>query len=208
MASVAENLACRILRTPAQGVEANIHGSGHAELWQRRSQAGVEDQIRGSNGVIIVPQELESDTAVNKQRRSKGQLSEKETQEIVDLFRAGSSAVDIAAAYNTTASAVYGVTRDAGAINGARPARYVTGTQIYAIIEDQKFKCNLSGDELTMQNAEADHITPLTRGGSMFIENLQIVTTTINRAKGQMTNEEFVLMCCKVADHSRSQLPE
>lgn len=52
-----------------------------------------------------------------------------------------------------------------------------------------------------MGNAEADHTTPLSRGGSKYIENLQIVTMQVNRAKGQMTNEEFVDMCCKVASH-------
>lgn len=33
--------------------------------------------------------------------------------------------------------------------------------------------------------------------------NVQVVRSDINAAKGTMTNEEFIAMCCEVADYNR-----
>lgn len=47
--------------------------------------------------------------------------------------------------------------------------------------------------------ATVDHKTPLSRGGEHSLSNAQVITDVVNRAKGQMTNDEFIAMCVAVA---------
>ena len=68
------------------------------------------------------------------------------------------------------------------------------------MLESQEYKCALSGRDLTPENCALDHIMPLSRGGAHEIENAHLVTDQVNRAKGVMTAEEFVAMCCDVAE--------
>jgi 5-methylcytosine-specific restriction endonuclease McrA len=70
------------------------------------------------------------------------------------------------------------------------------------LLEQQNYRCALSGEELTPETASLDHKTPITRGGSNHISNIQIVTQHVNAAKGTMTVEEFVAVCRKVAEYS------
>lgn len=62
--------------------------------------------------------------------------------------------------------------------------------------------CALSGRRITPAKAEVDHVVPLSKGGEHVIDNLQIVSRTINRMKGQMTNAQFVAMCRKVVEYA------
>lgn len=71
------------------------------------------------------------------------------------------------------------------------------------LIEDQGYRCALTGAALTPETASVDHVIPLADGGKNFIENLQIVRCDINAAKGTMSRDAFVRMCCDVADWSR-----
>ncbi len=83
----------------------------------------------------------------------------------------------------------------------------VTAKKIMDLIERQKFRCALSGRELTPETASLDHVTPLSRGGSHELSNLCVVDYQINTAKGTMTVEEFLAMCRDVAScqsHSTS----
>jgi endonuclease I len=70
-----------------------------------------------------------------------------------------------------------------------------------ALWDKQNHECNLTGEVLN-QSAECDHKMPVSRGGPSTIENLQWVTPEVHRAKGNMTNEEFVEMCRKVVSHA------
>ena len=79
----------------------------------------------------------------------------------------------------------------------------VSPKQIMALIESQKYRCALSGRELTPETASLDHAIPLSRGGLHDISNVQVLEFRVNAAKGTMTVEEFVAMCCDVADHAR-----
>lgn len=54
------------------------------------------------------------------------------------------------------------------------------------------------------ENATVDHKKACSEGGSNAVENLQWVLKTVNKAKGAMSVEEFVSMCCHVADHARA----
>lgn len=74
----------------------------------------------------------------------------------------------------------------------------VTTTMIMQMIEQQEFKCSLSDRTLTPESASLDHIVPLARNGTHDISNLCVVDQQINAAKGTMTVDEFVTMCCDV----------
>lgn len=78
----------------------------------------------------------------------------------------------------------------------------VTGTQIENLAKKQQYKCNLTGVELSPDDAEADHIQPVADGGKHEIENVQIVHQVINRMKGTMTQDQFVYWCNLVAKHA------
>lgn len=81
-------------------------------------------------------------------------------------------------------------------------AKTVTATMILRLVELQKFRCAISGRELTPQTASLDHIVPLSRGGEHDITNVWVVDHLVNSAKGSMTVEEFVAMCRDVAGNS------
>lgn len=51
--------------------------------------------------------------------------------------------------------------------------------------------CRYCQVELTPKNFGLDHITPVSRGGSNDLDNLQQVCQSCNKAKGSLTNTEF-----------------
>lgn len=71
---------------------------------------------------------------------------------------------------------------------------------VYAKLRKNKFKCALSGIELTPDNFCIDHIQSMADGGTNDIANLQCVHPLVNRMKGTMSNEQFVDMCRRVAE--------
>lgn len=80
-----------------------------------------------------------------------------------------------------------------------RPAGEITSAKLTALLEYQQFRCALTGRKLTPDNAEADHIVPVKKGGLNVMENVQIVTHQANRAKGTLGMDEFVRLCRDVA---------
>jgi len=75
---------------------------------------------------------------------------------------------------------------------------------VYAKYGDH-FQCALTGRPLSWnkpQEYEYDHILPISRGGNSCIENLQIVCTDANRAKNDLTEEEFLDLCKEVVLHA------
>lgn len=84
-----------------------------------------------------------------------------------------------------------------------RPAS-VTAKTIMTLVERQRFRCAISGRELTPQTASLDHIVPLARGGEHGVDNIWVVDQHINSAKGTMTLDEFVAMCRDVVRYQAS----
>ena len=79
-------------------------------------------------------------------------------------------------------------------------ARYkVAGIKdLREILETQKYKCAITGDDLTPENTAFDHIIPMSDGGSSEKENLQAVLRVVNNSKHKMGMQEYVEMCAKV----------
>lgn len=75
--------------------------------------------------------------------------------------------------------------------------------ELRKLIEKQGYKCALTGVHLTPRTAELDHITPIKKGGSNEIENLQWVSRQVNRAKGSMLQSEFIEMCRLVCENAK-----
>jgi len=71
----------------------------------------------------------------------------------------------------------------------------VTTTAVMSLLNEQSYSCALTGRTLTPETAALDHIVPIQRGGKHALENTQVLHNDVNRAKGTMTNEEFVAMC-------------
>jgi 5-methylcytosine-specific restriction endonuclease McrA len=76
-----------------------------------------------------------------------------------------------------------------------RPTGDVWAVKLKDLLEWQEYRCALSGRELTPSNAEADHIIPVKHGGVNQMENIQILTHEVNRAKGTLSHDEFVSLC-------------
>ena len=91
--------------------------------------------------------------------------------------------------------------------------------ELVETLEKQNFKCALSGEPLTCKlefgtvsktNASIDRINA---GGPYTKENIQLVCSIVNNLRVDMTVDEFIDWCRKVADHavqkqSGSQLPQ
>ena len=80
--------------------------------------------------------------------------------------------------------------------------RKATANKLMALIESQSYKCALTGQAITPEDSHLDHKTPLSRGGDNSLGNLQWIHKDVNKAKGDMTNDEFTRMCRKVARHT------
>jgi hypothetical protein len=74
---------------------------------------------------------------------------------------------------------------------------------LVALIEEQGYRCKLSGIELTPETAALDHIVPVSKGGQHCVGNVAWVHEEINRMKGPLSVEEFVAMCLKVVQYTR-----
>ena len=75
---------------------------------------------------------------------------------------------------------------------------------VYAKYGDH-FQCALTGRPLSWnkpQEYEYDHILPTARGGTACLDNLQILCTDANRAKNDMTEDEFLDLCKEVVIHA------
>ena len=74
---------------------------------------------------------------------------------------------------------------------------------VYAKYGDH-FPCALTGRPLDFNKPhtyEYDHIIPTSRGGDNTLSNMQIVCPEVNRAKQNLTDDEFLDLCKEVVIH-------
>ena len=77
---------------------------------------------------------------------------------------------------------------------------YHMGGAIHRLFDEQNGRCAYTDEVLVPGvNASLDHKTPIVRGGSNDISNLQWVTKFINNAKFNLTHEEFIAQCPYIA---------
>lgn len=96
---------------------------------------------------------------------------------------------------------------------GKEFAEDVTPEYLYSLLEEQDFKCALTGDSLLPEDNSLDHIRkelPLSLdridSSKGYIRgNIQWVTKRANWMKGDMTTQEFLIMCSKVLNHANQQ---
>jgi 5-methylcytosine-specific restriction endonuclease McrA len=74
----------------------------------------------------------------------------------------------------------------------------ITARDLASLWRRQRGLCALTGDRLTRDNAEVDHILPKARGGDDSVANLRWTTRAVNRAKRDATDAEFAEMCGNV----------
>ncbi len=68
--------------------------------------------------------------------------------------------------------------------------------------------CYLTGDSIDISKPSSyhfDHIIPKSKGGQSTIDNLGLCTKQANMAKGNMTADEFVNFCRKIAARFTSE---
>lgn len=84
----------------------------------------------------------------------------------------------------------------------APPHGSVCTGNVLKLLEYQGYRCALTGRRLTPQDTALDHIVPIRQGGEHVIENAQVLHKEVNRAKGSLSNNEFLAMCLEVVDWS------
>ena len=73
--------------------------------------------------------------------------------------------------------------------------------EIKNLLIKQNFKCPITGDNLTFDNMELDHITPSSKNGKQELSNVRWITMQANRAKWNFTDKELFDFCNKVINH-------
>ncbi|MFA5143963.1 MAG: HNH endonuclease [Candidatus Omnitrophota bacterium] len=82
-----------------------------------------------------------------------------------------------------------------GFMDKTMPNERIGIIELRQMLVKQDLRCALSGRDLTASNCSLDHIVPLSRGGVHTKENAQLVCDEVNRAKGMMTESEFIELC-------------
>jgi CRISPR/Cas system Type II protein with McrA/HNH and RuvC-like nuclease domain len=82
----------------------------------------------------------------------------------------------------------------ANKLRGEGAATYIDLARLW---KRQRGRCALTGQPLD-RTSEIDHKIPRTRGGNDGIENLQWLAKEVNRAKRDMTSDEFADLCANV----------
>lgn len=70
-------------------------------------------------------------------------------------------------------------------------------------LKEQEHRCALSGISLHPETTELDHIVPISSGGDDSANNLQFLDGRVHLMRGTIPVDEFVELCCRVADYSR-----
>lgn len=97
----------------------------------------------------------------------------------------------------------YKQTRDLATTQTPRTQRIkrnrATTKDLLDLIKSQEYRCQLSGVFIEPHTSALDHKIPISSGGTDEVANLQWVSYEVNRAKGSMSQEDFITMCKRVA---------
>jgi 5-methylcytosine-specific restriction endonuclease McrA len=85
--------------------------------------------------------------------------------------------------------------------DGSEPGT-VDVRNVLRLIQNQDYRCALTGRRLAPEDAALDHIVPVSRGGEHVMENVQVLQKQVNRVKHTLTNEEFIALCREVVAHA------
>jgi DNA-binding CsgD family transcriptional regulator len=178
--------------------------------------SSVETSKSGSGQVsaTLDPRNMEGSVPDGIRQPQKEELTAREA-ECLDTFVAERSMVKAAAILGMRADTLkktlrrirekLGVETNAGFFaEGVEYDRRENGETVgpaalLELIETQEYRCALSGVELTPDTAALDHIVPRADGGEHVLSNVQWLHGDVNRAKGTLSNEEFVKLCRRVA---------
>ena len=97
-----------------------------------------------------------------------------------------------------------------GLLNNREDRKKLTPDLLVKLLENQNYKCALSGVKMTckriqgktnyiLTNASIDRINP---GKEYNYDNIQIVCRAINSFRGNMSINEFINWCNKVTEHA------
>jgi 5-methylcytosine-specific restriction endonuclease McrA len=81
----------------------------------------------------------------------------------------------------------------------------ISAASILWLLKEQRYRCALTGRALTPDTTALDHEIPVSRGGTHSIGNAQALHKDVNRAKGTLTNEEFIQLATRLFALSREQ---
>ena len=77
-----------------------------------------------------------------------------------------------------------------------------TAKRIRQLIENQEFRCAMTGIELCPDDANLDHVVPIAAGGEHVMGNVQVVHKVINQMKSTLPKNDFINWCRKIVDHA------
>lgn len=73
----------------------------------------------------------------------------------------------------------------------------------YALLDKQKYKCALTGTELTPENTTAEHILPLSRGGTHELSNIFLVDERVAKLKRNLSIAEVRDVAQRIVSYGR-----
>lgn len=77
-------------------------------------------------------------------------------------------------------------------------SKQITIDWVESELDKQHHKCALSGRPIDILTLEVDHIVPRSKGGSDELSNLRLVCRAANAAKGELTDDELLLLCQEI----------
>lgn len=72
----------------------------------------------------------------------------------------------------------------------------------YALLEQQEYRCALTGRELTPENTSAEHIIPLRKGGRHELANIFLVDDAVAKLKRYYSDEEVIQLAHELVAHA------
>lgn len=77
----------------------------------------------------------------------------------------------------------------------------LTAWELWKIAKSQKMKCPFTGERLTSLNVSLDHKIPISKGGTNNPDNIRLVIKWVNLMRLNYSDEEFIVICHKIANH-------